>query len=95
MRLGRANPVHAGIDFQLPPLLPASRQARERVKVARALKPGWYAVSVTLLQGRGYMIHAPDGEWVVVNENALSYFQELVPTDRSGYSIYLYKVESQ
>jgi len=92
---GRVNPAHAGIDYQLPPLLPASLPAAERAKVTRALKPGWYAVSVTLLQGRGYTIHAPDGQSLPVDENAVSYFQEFVPTDRVGYSIFLYKIEQQ
>jgi 4-amino-4-deoxy-L-arabinose transferase-like glycosyltransferase len=84
---GRVNPVHAGIDFKLPPLRPRDGEAPR-------LEPGWYAVSATLLLGRAYHVRSPEGRLVPTGANALAYFQERAPAGRVGYSIYLFRVEA-
>lgn len=90
---GRVNPKYAGIDFHLPPLLARTSNPSERPEAVRNLQPGWYAVSVTLLQGRGYIVPKPEGGAIWANENALAYFRDLEPAGRVGYSIYIYRVE--
>jgi len=88
---GRVNPRAAGIDYQLPSL--ASSKDVQAAGIAMPhLEPGWYAVSVTLLQGRAYMIRHPNGQWVTAEENSLAYFRLLQPTSRAGYSIDIYRV---
>lgn len=89
---GRVNPSFAGIDYVLPPILSASSSADLGQNTIRELRPGWYAVSATLLQGRAFVIPAPTGGWVNADFQALSYFQKLQSVDRVGYSIYIYKI---
>lgn len=89
---GRMPPSHAGIVYQLPPLLPAGYSEQQRAEVAKGLAPGWYAVSVTLLQGRGYYVFSPDNRRITADENAFAYFQGLKPVDRVGHSIFIYRV---
>ena len=80
---GRVNPSHAGIDYHLPPQFQESSDN---------LEPGWYAVSVTLLQGRAYSVESPDGKSINCPENAYSYFGKTTPDDRVGHSIFLFHV---
>ncbi|MBC7856654.1 MAG: glycosyltransferase family 39 protein [Pirellulaceae bacterium] len=80
---GRVNPSHAGIDYHLPPQFQESPET---------LAPGWYGVSVTLLQGRAYSVESSDGKSVHCPENAYSYFGEMTPDDRVGHSIFLFHV---
>jgi 4-amino-4-deoxy-L-arabinose transferase-like glycosyltransferase len=83
--LGRVNPAYAGIDFEAAPL-------GQRGQQPPVMKPGWYAISVAYLQGRGYRIQSPHGRWIHVPEMALAYFRQRKPDGRVGYSIYLYRV---
>jgi hypothetical protein len=52
---GRANPRAAGIDYELASLT-SSKDAQTPTLEMPTLEPGSCAVSVTLLQGRAYMI---------------------------------------
>ena len=69
----RVSPVHAGIDFRLPPQFQESPSK---------LQPGCYAVSVKLLQGRAYRVESPEGESIACRANAYSYFSRAWPDDR-------------
>jgi hypothetical protein len=81
---GRVNPIYAGIQYRVSP----------QWSNGQALSPGWYAVSVTLLQGRAYVVHSPENRSVPCAENAFGYFRDMEPVDRVGYSIYIYRVTS-
>jgi 4-amino-4-deoxy-L-arabinose transferase-like glycosyltransferase len=85
--LGRVHPAYAGIDFELAPLAPRGGEE------APALEPGWYAISVTYMQGRAYQVRSPEGRWVPVPEQALTYFRERTAAGRVGYSIYLFHIK--
>ena len=89
---GRVNPIFAGIDFKLPPVQSGANPYLEDLRSVEELETGWYAISVTLLQGRGYVIPGPRGSWIATHEKAFTYFLRLQPVDRVGYSIVIYKV---
>jgi hypothetical protein len=80
---GRVNPTLVGIQYEVPPM---------QLSSPRELKPGLYAISVTLLQGRGYQVPTPDGGLERAPQHAFSYFRELSPVGRAGYSINLYRI---
>jgi hypothetical protein len=86
---GRVNPRHAGIEYRLPPRAGRDDAAAE---MAASLKPGWYAISVTLLQGRRYMVETPEGKAISTEEGAFAYFQQLQPVDQIGHSIFIYNI---
>ncbi len=75
---GCVDPRAAGIEFSLPPDAPEGP------------RPGWYAVSVTLL--RGYRFSVPDGKGGLryLDGPSYSYFLRFEPVARAGYSIYVY-----
>jgi 4-amino-4-deoxy-L-arabinose transferase-like glycosyltransferase len=81
---GRANARIAGIEFEVPPQFARLED----------LKPGWYAVSVTLLQGRKYQVFDFDGGTVYCPDGAFAYLNRLEPTDRVGYSIVLFHIQT-
>jgi hypothetical protein len=90
---GNLDPRLAGLDFALPPRLPVSGDAEStRNKVSFGPRPGWYAVSVTIL--RGYRYSLPDGKggrFYTANAD-FTYFQRFEPVAMAGYSIYIYHV---
>jgi hypothetical protein len=89
---GEVNPKQAGIEFKLPPM--ANDQCLES-RDAAGLAPGWYAVSVTLLQGRPYHICLPDGTQRDVPQDAFACFRKLEPVDHVGYSILIYHIDEE
>lgn len=92
---GRVHPIYADIQYRVPPLLSEGHSSAViRKATAQRLEPGWYAISVTLLQGRKYTVQSPGGNSIVAHEGAFSYFQEMTPIGRAGQSIYIYKVPS-
>jgi 4-amino-4-deoxy-L-arabinose transferase-like glycosyltransferase len=76
---GYFDPKDIGIDYLPVPERPPNRE------VQQPLEPGWYAVSVNYL--RGYPWRA--------QKQAYSYFQQHEPVAMAGYSIYIYRVESE
>jgi hypothetical protein len=81
---GRVNPRLAGIEYKLPP-----HDASED----HALEPGWYAISVSFVQGRRYGVQTPEGEWLIAEDDAFTYFKNRRPTGRVGFSINLYRID--
>jgi hypothetical protein len=58
----------------------------------RAIPPGWYGVSATLVYGSPHFIFNGDGSRRLLDQGALTAFREIPPSDMAGYSIYLYHV---
>jgi len=95
-----------GEPFQwfLPPVRPGTTRPMATdsrlVGPARRLEPGYYAVSVTLLNGLPWRLYdpAPPEEvvqarapaWNVFAPNAFGYFRQFEPIKKIGHSIYVY-----
>lgn len=75
---GMVPPEFEGITYELPP--------------AHTPLPGWYAVSVNFVLGRPHTLRKPGGEWRPVGIGEYSYFSQLEPVDRVGYSMDIYHV---
>jgi 4-amino-4-deoxy-L-arabinose transferase-like glycosyltransferase len=88
---GEMRPEVAGIRYQLPPCADAQVAGAPSL-CPKSLQPGWYAVSVSLLRGIQYQIHAGGGKKYWTSNNCFTYFQRLRPTAMAGYSIYIYCV---
>lgn len=99
---GYFDPRAAGIEFTLPPQGPASSSDDDHGGQAPPAasgeefgpQPGWYAVSVMMLEG--YEFAVPDGQGgsFYADEPYFSYFNRFEPIARAGYSIYIYHLES-
>jgi len=89
---GRIHPIYAAIDFKVPPVRSENSPFSATYHTREDLEPGWYAISVTLLQGRAYILPLPSGGWGSTSENDFSYFNSLTPVARVGYSIFVYRV---
>ena len=76
---GYFDPKDIGIDYPPVPERPPNGELQQ------PLEPGWYAVSVNYLRGSPWraQIHAH------------SHFQQHDPVAMAGYSIYIYRVESE
>jgi len=86
---GGVDPAAAGIGFDLPIMrddLPRG------LPFSRALAPGWYAVSATLLYGHPYNF-ATTGRRSDAIPEAFSYFKDFEPVDQVGYSILIYHLK--
>jgi hypothetical protein len=83
---GTLHPELIGIDYTLPP------EWTPETAATWSLPPGWYAVSVNYVLGRPHVLHEPEGGAHGVNIGAFSYFRELEPMRRLGYSIDVYHV---
>jgi len=89
---GRVNPALAGIEFELPPLyddMPDDSPA------ADALAPGLYVISATLLQGQPHDLILVDGTKRYAQPESFTYFKQLEPVDRVGYSMLIYRVPDE
>lgn len=53
-------------------------------------EPGWYAASISLIQGRPTPVRRPDSSTVNLGIGELSWLQLFEPTDRIGHSINIY-----
>src|SRR5205823_3960693 len=80
---GAFDPRVAGIDFRLPP--PGPPHAR----------PGWFAVSVSLVRGMRAATADGTGGWVDRGADAYTYFRGWRPVARAGYSIHVYHVSTE
>jgi len=88
----------------LPPVDPDSVQFMYResqrqsvVGFAPTLRPGYYAVSASILYGLPWRLYdnAPrawDPAWNVRKPDAFAYFRAFTPITRIGHSIYVYKL---
>lgn len=81
---GGFDPGLIGIRYAIPPLASAETDQIQ-------LSPGWYAISVKFLQGAPRMLPSQNG-FVPSQLDELSYFRELQPTERCGYSLWLFHV---
>jgi hypothetical protein len=90
---GFCDPRVAGIEFELPPTGPTTAEEVAGPK-GRELgpKPGWYAVSVTLLHGYGFSLPSGRGGWVGAPRDGFTYFLRFRPVARAGWSIYIYHI---
>ena len=71
------DPKLVGIDWRPPPPGPQAESARQRSPRELGPLPGWHAVSVNRLHGRG---------------REFEYFLEFQPVGMAGYSIYIYHI---
>lgn len=55
-------------------------------------RPGFYAISASFVMGYPFILRDPDGNLWYAEQDAYSYFRELEPVGRIGYSIFLYDV---
>jgi hypothetical protein len=93
---GGFDPRVAGIDYELPPLGPVSgSDTIGPDAILRGPRPGWYAISVTLL--RGYHYSAPNGTGgqKYLDAHYFTYFQRFEPVARAGYSINIYRLTTE
>jgi hypothetical protein len=84
----------AGISFMLPPKGPASASDSEGPRAKNlGSRPGWYAVSVSLLRGYRYPVANGRGGIEYLDEPYYTCFQRLMPVARAGYSIFIYHLD--
>lgn len=81
---GYLDPRLSGLDGPRPPFLSEIESSTADVS---SLKPGWYAVSVTLLHGFPRPHFNPKS---TSPRNAYTYFLSLSPVSKAGYSINIY-----
>ena len=83
---GYFDPKHVGTEYRAP--FPAN----DPPSSPSPLAPGWYAISVNLVQGMTTTIPTGDGRWGMWTPQRASRFSALKPVARVGYSIYIYHV---
>jgi len=91
---GFIDPRVAGIEFTLPPkgpTTPSDYLEPRRDKLGP--QPGWYAISVTLLQGQRFALQNAAGRSESVKEDDYAYFHRFRPVAMAGYSIWIYHLE--
>ena len=91
---GYIDPRVAGIRFTLPPKGPTAPGDLEGPRAHElGPRPGWYAVSVTLLRGYYYPVPNGSGGTEYLGEPSYQYFLRFAPVGRAGYSIFIYHLE--
>lgn len=88
---GYFDPRVAGIDFSLPPKGPTSATPPDTAEPLGP-RPGWYAVSVTMLRDCQYSLRDGSGNSLFVDGSYYTYFQHFQPVAMAGYSIYIYHI---
>jgi hypothetical protein len=58
-------------------------------------QPGWYAVSVNFVVGHPFWEYRADGQRGWFDEPCFTYFQELQPAARMGYSLHIYHLAAE
>lgn len=81
----RYDPAAVGVKVSMPEFI---QQNAERNEILP--EPGWYAVSVNLLQPYRARLYAP--RTMRVNMSRVRWFRDQKPVDRAGYSIRIYHV---
>jgi hypothetical protein len=87
------NPRIVGIEFTLPPLGPSGLFPDDRA-FAQTIgpRPGYFAVSVTLLRGWRFNIADGRGGFRYVPLRAFEYFRHFRPIAKAGYAIFIYHI---
>jgi 4-amino-4-deoxy-L-arabinose transferase-like glycosyltransferase len=93
---GYIDPRVAGIRFALPPKGPTRPGDLERPRAKEmGPRPGWYALSVTLLRGYRYAVPDGAGGTEYLGEPSYQYFLRFTPVDTAGYSIFIYHLDRE
>jgi hypothetical protein len=88
---GHCDPRAAGIEFDIPPAQPIPGANKYGANIDNSgPRPGWYAISVTILRGSRYIIPNGHGTTVYLDGPYYTYFQRFQPVAMAGYSIYIY-----
>ena len=90
---GGFDPRVAGIEFELPPTFetnPGESIGTHAQEIGP--RPGWYAVSVSMLRGRAYSISDGKGGEQGFPLNSFCWFQRFQPVAHTGWSIYIYRI---
>ncbi|HVC94755.1 MAG TPA: hypothetical protein VND64_13735 [Pirellulales bacterium] len=88
---GLVDPGLAGIEFALPPKGPLVGEGLKARSTRPAnLPPGWYAVSVNFLHGYAHRVPNGHGGNAFAEQGCFTYFLEMEPVARAGYSIYIF-----
>ncbi len=91
---GYIDPRVAGIEFVLPPYGPVRASDFDEPQAGSlGPRPGWYAISVTLLRGYRYSVPNGIGGTVYIDEYYYEYFLRCQPVAQVGYSINIYHLE--
>ena len=79
-----------------PPILATFETGESTSEVIQlcSVPPGWYAISVNLVEGRPTAIGRPDGTLYRADLGEYAAFQLLKPVARLGYSIDVYHVSA-
>lgn len=91
---GDIDPRLVEINYSLPPKGPTGSEHEQSPGGGLDLgpRPGWYAVSVSLLRGRQFVIPDGNGGRAGVGKPYYSYFLKFRPESMAGYSIYIYRL---
>jgi 4-amino-4-deoxy-L-arabinose transferase-like glycosyltransferase len=81
---GGFDPRLVGLDLRLAPTSDSPGFAGPQ--------PGWYAISVNLVCGAPFTCYGERGQRVSLRSGALSYFRQLTPMAKAGYSIFIYHI---
>ena len=87
---GRFDPAVVGVQYTLPPRLGQTERRNGLDAPSDPPRPGWYAVSVTLLQGQAWAVPDGRGRWVNVSRDDFSYFRGLAPVETIGNTIHVF-----
>ncbi len=91
---GFIDPRAAGIEFTLPPRGPVAPADLMPPRCEQfGPRPGWFAVSVSLLRGMHYPVADGAGRDEYVDGPWYGYFLRSRPVARAGYSIWIYHLD--
>ena len=93
---GYIDPRSVGIEFTLPPKGPTDpTDFLSPQRDAVGPRPGWYAVSVSLLRGLYFPLPDGSGQMVSSESRGYDYFLRFRPVATAGYSIWIYWLEPE
>lgn len=93
--VGGFDPQAVGIKYSLPPRWRTSGDVqRAKEDLTQRPRPGWYAVSVSLLHGLRAALPNGRGGMVFLDDGDYTYFQHFRPIATPGYGIYIYHLSS-
>lgn len=87
------DPQVAGIEFSIPFKRPLDVQNSAFTPTAMHLPTGWYAIDANMLRGYPYLIPDGEGGKTDAHQPFFTYFQDLEPVARIGYSLFIYRIE--
>jgi hypothetical protein len=86
---GGLDPHVIGLEYIDAPLGPVGQKGN---RISTGPQPGWYAVSVNLLCGMGFIAYDEKGHWTLIPRGGYSYFGLFTPVGKAGYSIFIYYI---